>query len=62
MKWLSLIVDGAKALRDIVLGVRDARRANVKDALGGYASGRSAHDAAAQAGKKPNARTPDVLN
>jgi hypothetical protein len=62
VKWLSLIVDGAKVLRDIVLGVRDARRANVKDALGGYASGRSAHDAAAQAGKKPNALTPDVLN
>lgn len=46
------ILDGLGKVRDIVFGVRDARRANVKDALNGYAAGRSAHDAAAQAGKK----------
>jgi hypothetical protein len=52
MKVLDLIVRGLEAAVKLVTGVRDARRANVKDALGGYASGRSAHDAASQAGRK----------
>lgn len=58
MKWVEWIVDGVKAVRDIVVGVRDARRANVNDALNGYASGRSAHDAATQAGRRRNGLGP----
>ena len=52
MKVLEWIVRGVEAVAKIVTGVRDARKANVKDALNGYASGRSAHDAATRAGRK----------
>lgn len=49
VKW---IVRGLEAVRDIVVAVRDARRANVKDALQSTAAGRAAHDAATRAGRK----------
>lgn len=47
---LGKVVDVFRLVKETVLGVRDARRANVNDALNGYASGRSAHDAASIAG------------
>lgn len=45
-----LALDGVEAVRDLVVAARDARRAKVRDALQGYASGRSGNDAANEAG------------
>ncbi len=53
MNWIKLVVDGIKAVAEIVSDVKSAREASVKDAVTGYASGRSAHEAAANAGKGP---------
>lgn len=51
MTWLRWIVDGLGYLRDIVVGVKDARAKSVDDALEATAAGRAAHDAAERAGK-----------
>lgn len=47
LKW---VVRGLEAVRDIVIGVRDARRANVRDAQIAILSQQAANRAAARAG------------
>lgn len=51
-----MILDGLGKVRDIVIGVRDARRANVNDALEATEAGHAAHDAAECAGHESEPR------
>lgn len=52
MKILELVVRGVEAVAKLVSSIRDARKANVKDALQATAAGRAAHEAATRAGRK----------
>jgi hypothetical protein len=52
MKVVELVVRGLEAVARIVTGIRDSRKANVKDALQSTAAGRAAHEAATRAGRK----------
>ncbi len=52
MGWLNAIVEGLKAIAQIVTGVKDARAKSVDDALEASAAGRAADDAATHAGGK----------
>lgn len=53
LKW---IVRGLEAVRDIVIGVRDARRANVRDAQIAILSQQAANRAAERAGHEKDPR------
>jgi hypothetical protein len=60
MNPFRLIVDGLKVIRDIVNGVRDARRASVEDALTATYAGQAAARAAERAGHGPAWRASEV--
>lgn len=57
MNPLEWIVRGLEAVRDIVNGVRDARRASVKDALTAQGAGRAADEASRRAGHEHEVST-----